>query len=151
VPRITIRRASGWRRLVCARPFWWREGRARGVWTMRHVRSTPIFEDGAAEAAARRVFARVVAGTDGTEAGLEAVRQVARLLEGNGWIEVFTAVNLVETNLAGWSARRFRAEHEQEAHDALRQAVAVAGGRAEQRLAHGRASQSLLRELREKK
>jgi nucleotide-binding universal stress UspA family protein len=52
------------------------------------------------DVAAQSMFARVVAGVDGSDAGYEAARQAARLVAADGWLELFTAVYLVEANLA---------------------------------------------------
>lgn len=96
------------------------------------------------------VLSRVVAAVDGSEPGFEAARQAARLVTPDGWLEVFTAVYLIEANLAGWSAPRIRAELEQEAAVAVRKGVEIAGPRAESRLVNGPPLQSLLQELKEK-
>jgi nucleotide-binding universal stress UspA family protein len=96
------------------------------------------------------VFARVVAGVDGSEPGYEAARQAARLVASDGWLEIFTAVYLVEANLAGWSATRIANELWQEAGDAIGKGTAIAGPRAEQRLVNGPPLPSLMRELTEK-
>jgi nucleotide-binding universal stress UspA family protein len=100
--------------------------------------------------AASSVFARVLAGVDGSEPGYEAARQAARLVAAGGWLEVFTAVYLVETNLAGWSAPRIRSELWQEAGEAVRNGMAIVGPRAESRLVNGPPLQSLMHELKEK-
>jgi nucleotide-binding universal stress UspA family protein len=99
---------------------------------------------------AASVFARVVAGVDGSEPGFEAARQAARLVSADGWLEVFTAVYLVEANLAGWSAPRIRSELWQEAGEAVRNGAAIAGPRAESRLVNGPPLQSMMHELKEK-
>jgi nucleotide-binding universal stress UspA family protein len=99
---------------------------------------------------ASSVFARVVAGVDGSEPGYEAARQAARLVAADGWLEVFTAVYLVEAHLAGWSATRIADELWQEAGDAISKGTAIAGPRAEHRLVNGPPLQSLMRELTEK-
>lgn len=96
------------------------------------------------------VFDRVVAGVDGTEAGFEAVRQAARLVEPDGWLEVFSAVYLAEASLTGWSAPRVAAELERDAVETIRHAAAIAGSRAESRLVNGSPLRSLMYELREK-
>lgn len=96
------------------------------------------------------VFSRVIAGVDGSEPGFEAARQAARLVTADGWLELFTAVHLVEANLAGGSAPRIRAELEQEAGEAVRKGAEIAGPRAESRLVNGPPLQSLRRELKEK-
>jgi nucleotide-binding universal stress UspA family protein len=98
--------------------------------------------------AAEAVFGCVVAGVDGSEAGFEAARQAARLVGPDGSLELFTAVYLVEATLAGWSARRIRAELEREAGEAARIAAEIGGARADSRLVNGPPVPSLLRELR---
>jgi nucleotide-binding universal stress UspA family protein len=96
------------------------------------------------------LFKRVVAGVDGSEPGFEAARQAARLVAADGWLEVFTAVYLVEANLAGWSATRIANELWQEAGEAISKGTAIAGPRAEQRLVNGPPLPSLMHELTEK-
>lgn len=100
--------------------------------------------------AASSVFARVIAGVDGSQPGYEAVRQAARLVAADGWLEVFTAVYLVEANLAGWSATRISCELLQEGGDVIGKAIEIAGPRAKPRLINGPPLQSLMRELTEK-
>jgi nucleotide-binding universal stress UspA family protein len=97
--------------------------------------------------AAEVVFARVVAGVDGSEPGFEAARQAARLVAADGWLEVFTAVDLLEANRTGWSATRIANELWQEAGDAIGKGTEIAGPRAEHRLVNGPPLQSLMREL----
>jgi nucleotide-binding universal stress UspA family protein len=99
---------------------------------------------------ASSIFDRVVAGVDGSEPGFEAARQAARLVAADGWLEVFTAVYLVEANLAGWSATRIADELWQEGGDAIREATEIAGPRAQHRLVNGPPLQSLMHELRER-
>jgi nucleotide-binding universal stress UspA family protein len=96
------------------------------------------------------MFTRVIAGVDGSEAGYEAARQAARLVAADGWLELFTAVYLVEANRAAWSAPRIRAALEQEAARAVRLGAAIGGPRARSRLVNGPPLQSLVNELREK-
>jgi nucleotide-binding universal stress UspA family protein len=95
------------------------------------------------------VFDRVIAGVDGTDAGLEATRQAARLVAADGWLELFAAVYLVEANLTGWPAPEIAEELEREAGETIRRAAAIAR-RAELRLVNGPPLQSLLHELEEK-
>jgi nucleotide-binding universal stress UspA family protein len=95
------------------------------------------------------VFARVVAGVDGSEPGYEAARQAARLVAADGWLEVFTAVDLLEANRAGWSATRIANEEWQEAGDAIGKGTEIAGPRAGHRLVDGPPVQSLMHELTE--
>ncbi len=96
------------------------------------------------------VFSRVIAGADGREPGFEAVRQAARLVADDGWLEIFTAVHLAEATLAGWSAARMAAELEDEARDAIRRGEEIAGARAESQLVIGHPLDSLIKELRER-
>jgi len=98
-------------------------------------------------ASAPTLFSRVIAGADGSEAGWEAVRQAARLVTPDGWLETFTAVHLTDANLAGWSAPRIRAELDREAAETARKAAEIAGPRTESRLVNGRPYNSLMREL----
>ena len=102
------------------------------------------------DVAAQSMFARVVAGVDGSDAGYEAARQAARLVAADGWLELFTAVYLVEANLAAWSAPQIRAKLEREATEAVCFGAAIAGPRARSRLVSGPPLQSLMRELEKK-
>lgn len=103
-----------------------------------------------AQDAAESLFERVVAGVDGSDPGVEAARQAGRLVTPDGWLEVFTAVYLVEANLAGWSASRISDELWQEGGAAVRKGTEVAGTRAESRLVNGPPFPSLMRELKDK-
>ena len=85
------------------------------------------------DVAAQSMFARVVAGVDGSDAGYEAARQAARLVAADGWLELFTAVYLVEANLAAWSAPQIRARLEREATEAVCFGAAIGGPRARSR------------------
>ena len=100
--------------------------------------------------AAQSMFERVVAGVDGSDAGYEAARQATRLVAPDGWLELFTAVYLVEANLAAWSAPQIRAKLEREATEAVCFGAAIAGPRARSRLVNGPPLQSLTRELDKK-
>lgn len=96
------------------------------------------------------VFDRVIAGVDGTEPGFEAARQAARLVAPDGWLEVFTAVYLVEAHLVGWSAARVAEELEREAGQTSRRAAVIAGPRAEAKLVNGPPLRSIMHELKSK-
>jgi nucleotide-binding universal stress UspA family protein len=111
---------------------------------------TTTVVQGTPRAAAAAVFGRVVAGVDGSEPGFEAARQAARLVSPDGWLEVFTAVYLVEANLAGWSSARIHAELEREAGETVRKGVEITAPRAVSRLVNGPPLPSLMRELKEK-
>jgi nucleotide-binding universal stress UspA family protein len=100
--------------------------------------------------ATESVFSRVIAGVDGSEAGYEAARQAGRLVAPAGWLEVFTAVYLLEANRAGWSAPRIANELWQEGGEAIRKGTEIAGPRAEHRLVNGPPLPSLLHELTDK-
>jgi nucleotide-binding universal stress UspA family protein len=95
-------------------------------------------------------FSGIVAGVDGSEAGLEAARQAGRLVAPDGWLEVVTVVYLAEANLAGWSAARVRAELEQEGGEAARKGAEIAGPLATLRLVNGPPLRSLVRELEDR-
>ena len=99
---------------------------------------------------ADEVFARVVAGVDGSEPGFEAARQAARLVEPDGWLETFTAVDLALATRAGWGASRIRDELEQDAIESARKGAEIAGPRAHSRLVNGKPLPLLMRELRDK-
>ena len=82
-------------------------------------------------------FGRILVGVDGTDQGLVACRQVARLAEESALIEAVTVVNLAEVVLVGPDAPRVAGELRQEAESALDQALAILGDRAERRLLQG--------------
>lgn len=93
------------------------------------------------------LFERIVCGVDETPESLEAVRQATRLRAPGGTLHLFAAVYLAGAVAAGWSAPRIAAELEQEAGDALRRAVELAGEDVSSRLVNGPAVRSLLREV----
>ena len=93
------------------------------------------------------LFERVLVGADGSEAGLEATRQAARLTAPGGSLEVFTAVHLAEASLTGLSAMRVAAKLQREAADANREALAVAGSTASGRVVDAPPLSSILHEL----
>ena len=93
------------------------------------------------------LFERVLAGADGSEAGLEATRQAARLVAPAGSLEVFTAVHVAEASRAGLSAPRVADQLRREAAEANRLALELAGPEATARVVDGPALRSILREL----
>jgi len=97
------------------------------------------------------VFSRVIVGVDGSEAGFEACRQAARLVEPDGWLEIFSAVSLVEARQAGWSAARIADELWQEAGEAIERGKQIVGPRAESRLVNGPEFKSIVCELERKR
>lgn len=113
------------------------------------MKAEAVTERPPAVRAGEAVFSRVVAGVDGSEPGFEAVRQAARLVAPEGWLETFTAVDLAEATRAGLAAPRIRAELEQAAVESVRKGAEIAGPSAESRLVNGRALGSFMRELSE--
>jgi nucleotide-binding universal stress UspA family protein len=95
------------------------------------------------------VFDGVIAGVDGTEAGLEATRQAARLVAPDGWLELFAAVYLAEAP-NGWPVSEVAEERQREADERIRQAAAIAGARAELQAVNGPPLQSFLQEIERK-
>jgi nucleotide-binding universal stress UspA family protein len=93
------------------------------------------------------VFSRIVVGVDGSEPGFEAVRQAARLLEPDGWLELFAAVQLAKATHAGASAPRMHEQIERGGQEALHKAEAIVGGGTRSKLVNGPPTDSLLREL----
>jgi nucleotide-binding universal stress UspA family protein len=93
------------------------------------------------------VFAHALVGVDGTEAGLEACRQAAALVEPEGSLDLVLAVETVLAVYTGLSAQRVAAELEREGADALAAASEIVGGRASARLIDGAPTATLLREL----
>ena len=92
------------------------------------------------------VFARVLAGVDGSTAGREAALQASRLVAPWGALELVTAVYLVEAGLQGWSEERIEATLELEGGPALSKAAALVGPRATLRLLNGPSKAALLEE-----
>jgi nucleotide-binding universal stress UspA family protein len=95
------------------------------------------------------VFGGVIAGVDGTEAGLEATRQAARLVAPDGWLELFAAAYLVEAP-NGWPVPAVAEELQREAEETVRRAAAIAGARAKLQAVNGPPLQSFLQEIEEK-
>jgi nucleotide-binding universal stress UspA family protein len=93
------------------------------------------------------LFERVLAGADGSEAGLEATRQAARLTTPGGRLEVFTAVHLAEASRTGLSAPRVAEGLERQAAEANRSALELAGAEATAKVVNGPALRSILHEL----
>jgi nucleotide-binding universal stress UspA family protein len=98
-------------------------------------------------ASAGSVFAHVLVGVDGTEAGYEACRQAAVLVGPEGVLDLVAVVDTAQAALAGFSASRLADELESEAAAALASAAELAGGRGTPGLVHGPAAGTLLREL----
>jgi len=103
-------------------------------------------EASAEQAKGARVFARVLAGVDGSDAGREAAVQAARLVAPDGALELATAVYLIEASLQHWPEERIEAALELEGRPAIAAAAALAGPRATTRLLDGPPLQALLKE-----
>jgi nucleotide-binding universal stress UspA family protein len=91
-------------------------------------------------------FARVLAGVDGSDAGLQAAFQAGRLVAPVGTLELATAIYLVDANLQHWPQEQVRATLELEGGQALRAAAMRAGPRANTQLLNGPPRQALLEE-----
>lgn len=107
----------------------------------RHVVDAPT------GSAPRSIFARVLVGIDGTEAGMEACRQAAVLVEPEGSLDLVCVVETALAVHAGLSAPRIVAEMERDGRKALTTAAGIAGERASERLATGTPTPTLLHEL----
>ena len=92
-------------------------------------------------------FGRILVGVDGTDQGLVACRQAARLAEDNALVEAVTVVNLAEAVLVGPMAPRAANELQDEAEAALDQALLILGDRAERRSLQGLPTPELLAEV----
>ncbi len=97
--------------------------------------------------ASESVFHRVVVGVDGTESGLEACRQAARLADPATLIEAIAVVHLTEAFRAGPGAPRIADQLQRDAESALDDAVRILGERARRQFVNGLVTESLLREL----
>lgn len=93
-----------------------------------------------------RVFARVLAGVDDTDAGLDAAVQAGRLAAPDGLLELVTAVNLIDCRLQGWPQERIDATLESEGGPWLDRAAAVVGRQASTRLVNAPPLRALLDE-----
>jgi len=93
-----------------------------------------------------RVFARVLAGVDDTDAGLDAAVQAGRLAAPDGLLELVTAVNLIDSRLQGWPEERIDATLESEGGPWLDRAAALVGRQASTRLVNAPPLRALLDE-----
>jgi nucleotide-binding universal stress UspA family protein len=103
--------------------------------------------EGRDAASLHTLFERVVVGVDGGEEALEAVRQAARLVSPTGGLEVLTAVDSGKAAMAGFRASAIAARLEQDAVEAVRTALELAGPVATSRVVSGETAAALLREL----
>jgi nucleotide-binding universal stress UspA family protein len=93
------------------------------------------------------IFGRVLVGIDGSDAGFEACRQVARLAEQEAEIDAVAVVHLGVAVAAALDAAHVVDVLEREAEDALEHAVEILGGRAHKRYLDGFVTPALLAEL----
>jgi nucleotide-binding universal stress UspA family protein len=92
------------------------------------------------------LFARVLAGVDGSDAGLQAAFQAGRLVAPEGTLELATAIYLIDANLQHWPQEQVEATLELEGGPVLRAAALRAGPRAKTQLLNGPPKQALLEE-----
>jgi nucleotide-binding universal stress UspA family protein len=93
------------------------------------------------------VFARIVVGVDGTEAGFEACRQTARLAEPDAAVEAVAVVHVGPAVAAALDAAHVIDVLKRQADEALERAIEILGRRARRRYVDGFVSQALLDEL----
>jgi nucleotide-binding universal stress UspA family protein len=96
---------------------------------------------------AQRVFARVLVGIDGSDAGRRAAAQAGRLVAPEGTLELAAARYLIDANLQHWPEEEIEATLEREAGPWLNDAAAHVGRRATTRLLNGPSKQALLDEV----
>ena len=94
-----------------------------------------------------KIFSRILVGIDGSEAGFEACRQVARLAEQDAEIDAVAVVHLGPAVAAALDAANVVDVLEREADQALEHALAILGGRAHRRYLDGFVTSALLAEL----
>jgi len=93
------------------------------------------------------IFSRIIVGIDGSEAGFEACRQIARLAEQDAEIDAVAVVHLGPDVAAALDAAHIVDVLEREAENALERAVEILGGRAHKRYLNGFVTPALLAEL----
>jgi nucleotide-binding universal stress UspA family protein len=98
-------------------------------------------------AIAGSIFSRILVGIDGSEAGFEACRQIARLAEADAEIDAVAVVHLGPAVAAALGAAHVADVLDQEAEEALEHAVEILGGRAHKCYLNGFVTPALLAEL----
>lgn len=93
------------------------------------------------------IFAHVLVGVDGTEAGFEACRQAALLADPAAAIDAVAVVHLADAVQAGMDAPHVADVLEREAEAALDEAMRILGGRVRRRFVNGWVSAALLDEV----
>ena len=95
----------------------------------------------------RSIFSRIIVGIDGSEAGFEACRQIARLANQDSEIDAVAVVHLGPAVAAALDAAHVVDVLEREAENALEHAVESLGARAHKRYLDGFVTSALLAEL----
>ena len=93
------------------------------------------------------IFSRILVGIDGSEAGFEACRQVARLADQDSEIDAVAVVHVGPAVASALDAAHVVDVLEREAEEALEHALAILGGRAHKRYLDGFVTSALLAEL----
>jgi nucleotide-binding universal stress UspA family protein len=93
------------------------------------------------------IFGRIAVGVDGTDAGLDACRQAARLADEGAGVAAVNVVNLAQAVLVGPTAPRVANELRDEAEAALDEALEILGPGAGRRLLQGVPTRELIREV----
>ena len=93
------------------------------------------------------IFSRILVGIDGSEAGFEACRQIARLAQEDSEIDAVAVVHLGPAFAAELDAAHIPDVLEREGEDKLEQALEILGGRAHKRYLDGFVTGALLTEL----
>ena len=91
-------------------------------------------------------FSRIIVGIDGSEAGFEACRQIARLAEHDAEIDAVAVVHLGPAIAAALDAAHVVDVLKREAEDAVEHAIEILGGRAHKRYLDGFVTGALLAE-----
>lgn len=93
-------------------------------------------------------FSRIIVGVDGSEAGFDACRQVARLAEQDAEIDAVAVVHLGPAVAAALDAAHVVDVLEREAEAALEHAIDILGGRAHKLYLDGFVTAALLDEIK---
>jgi len=95
----------------------------------------------------RSIFSRIIVGIDGSEAGFEACRQIARLADQDSEIDAVAVVHLGPAVAAALDAAHVVDVLKRDAEAALEHAIEILGGRAHKRYLDGFVTGALLAEL----
>jgi nucleotide-binding universal stress UspA family protein len=95
----------------------------------------------------RSIFSGIIVGIDGSEAGFEACRQIARLANQDAEIDAVAVVHLGPAVAAALDASHVVDVLKRDAENALEHAIEILGGRAHKRYLDGFVTSALLAEL----